>query len=146
MPEPAEPGSLIRKILPFTSIAILIVAIYVGWIFYSRWNDNREADQARAEKQRAAAQHTLDLLGAGEFKILNFYAVPGAIKLGDTANICYGVSEATAVRIEPKVEELHPAISHCLQVSPRKTTEYTLTAEDGKGHTANQSFTIQVVR
>ena len=146
MSESAEPGSVIRKILPFTSIAILIAAIYVGWIFYSRWNDDQEANRARVEKQRAAAQQTLDQLGGGQFKILNFYAVPGAVKRGDSATVCYGVSEAKAVRIEPKVEELHPAISHCLQVTPKKTTEYTLTAEDGKGHTTTQSFTIQVVR
>ncbi len=146
MPERDAPESIIRKILPFTSIAILIAAIYVGWIFYSRWNDDQEASRARAEKQRAAAQQTLDQLGGGQFKILNFYASPGAVKRGDSATVCYGVSEAKSVKITPDVEAIHPAISHCLQVTPKKTTEYTLTAEDGKGHTATQSFTLQVVR
>jgi hypothetical protein len=49
------------------------------------------------------------------------------------------------VRIEPEVGDLHPALSYCLEVAPRKETEYKLTAEDGAGHTATASLAIKVV-
>ena len=146
MPESEEPFALLRKILPFTGVAILIAAIYVGYTFYSRASQAREYERSRADKEAADAKHTIDLLGGGKFKILNFYAVPGAIKRGDQATLCYGTSEAKNVKIAPPVEELHPAMSHCLQVSPKKTTEYTLTADDGAGHSATQSLTLQVLR
>lgn len=141
-----DPISILRRILPFTGVAIIIAALYVGWTFYSRANDARRADQAIANQKAADDKRTVDILGGRELKILQFYAVPGAIKRGDHATVCYGVNEAKNVRIDPPVEDVHPAMSHCLQVSPKKTTEYKLTADDGKGHTVTQSFVLQVLR
>jgi hypothetical protein len=54
------------------------------------------------------------------------------------------VNAAQTVRIDPPVEQLHPAVSHCLQVTPERNTEYKLTASDSAGHTLSQSLTIQV--
>ena len=85
------------------------------------------------------------MLGGGELKILNFYGPP-AIRKGEHAVICYGVYGARSVRIEPQVEKLQPAITHCLQVSPSASTEYKLLAEDGSGHIATKQFTIRVGR
>lgn len=144
-PPPEESKSILQRILPFTSVAIFIAALYVAYTFYSRWSDDKQAREDAAEKQREDAKRTYDLLGGGQFKILNFYASPGAIKRGQPATMCYGVSGTKAVHIEPGVEPVKPAITNCLQVSPRKTTQYTLTAEDGKGHTATESFSLQVV-
>ncbi len=145
-PESREPFELLRKVLPFTALAVLIAALYVGWTFYSRANDARRAEQQVKDKQIADAQHTVDVLGGRNLKILMFYAMPGAIRRGGHANVCFGVNEAKSVRLDPPVEELHPAMSHCFQVSPAKTTEYKLTAEDGKGHSVSQSFELQVIR
>jgi len=48
------------------------------------------------------------------------------------------------VKIEPQTEEpVWPAFSRCVHVSPRKTTTYTLTIEDGVGHT--KSATVEVL-
>ena len=58
--------------------------------------------------------------------------------------MCYGVSNATAVKIEPGVEPIKPALSHCLEVFPKKTTTYTLKAEDAKGNSKSASLTITV--
>jgi hypothetical protein len=141
----SEPFPILRRILPFLSVGVVIAALYVGWIFYSRWSSTRDAAAARTDKEAAEAKRMVDQLGGGEFKILNFYAVPGAIKPGERATLCFGTSETKTVKIDPPVEQLHPAISHCIEVSPRKTTTYTLTAEDGKGHTANQSLDLKVL-
>jgi hypothetical protein len=85
------------------------------------------------------------MLGGGQLKILSFYASPGAIRRGERANICYGVYGAKSVRIEPPVQALYPAIAYCLQVSPSRSTEYKLVAEDGSNHTVTQSLALRVM-
>jgi hypothetical protein len=138
--------SLLRKSLPFLFVATLAVVAYDGWFFYSRWHNARETERMRQAEEAEQARRTIDLLGGGQLKILNFYATPGTIRRGGHASICYGVYGAKSVRIEPLPEELHPAIAHCLQVSPSESTEYKLVVEDGSGHTARQSFTLRVAR
>lgn len=145
MADTGEPLPLLRKLMPFTGVAILIAALYVGYTFYSRASQAREYERSRADKEAADARRTVDLLGGGKFKILNFYAAQPAIKRGSTATLCYGTSEAKNVKINPPVEELHPAISHCLQVTPKKTTDYALTADDGAGHTDTKTLTVSVI-
>jgi hypothetical protein len=55
------------------------------------------------------------------------------------------VSNAKAVKIEPEAEEpVWPAYSRCVHVSPRKDTTYTLTIEDGAGHTKSATLEIRV--
>jgi len=144
MAESGEPFGIIRRILPFMSVAILIAGIYTGWVFYSR----KSADQAIAREQEAKevedARRTVRLLGGGQFKILSFYAYPGVVGRGQETRICYGVSGAKTVRIEPNVEAIKPALNRCLSVAPKATTEYRLVAEDGAGHTATERFTLRV--
>ena len=136
--------SLLRKGLPILSVAVLAAIAYDGWVFYSRWRDAREREQRSQAKEAEEARRTIDMLGGGQLKILNFYASPGAIRRGEHASICYGVYGAKSVRIEPPVKELYPAISYCLQVSPSKSTEYKLVAEDDSDHTATQSLMLRV--
>ena len=125
---------------------VAAAVIYDGSIFYSRWSRERDAERTQAREEAEQARRTLKLLGGNELRIVNFYAYPGVIRPGSHATICYGVTGAKEVRIEPPVEEVWPAISHCLQVSPRKDTEYTLTAEDAAGHSVSQSFVLRVAR
>jgi hypothetical protein len=76
-------------------------------------------------------------------KIAMFYASPEAIAKGQQANICYGTSDVTAVRVEPPVEKLRPALSHCFAVSPKETTTYKLIAQ-GPGGETSKSLTLKV--
>jgi hypothetical protein len=135
---------LFRKALPFLLVAILAAAAYDGWIFYSRWRYAQDAERLRQAKETEAAKRTIDMLGGGQLKILNFYARPGTLHRGGEASMCFGVFGAKSVRIEPPVEELRPTIMHCMQVSPKKTTEYKLIAEDGAGHTETARLTLRV--
>jgi hypothetical protein len=139
-----EPFGALRRVIPFLSVGILIAALYVGWVFYSRWNSNREAEAAAKTKEVEEAKRTVEMLGGGKFKILAFYAYPGLIRSGEEARICYGVSGANNVRIEPPVEELKPSLSRCFNAKLRKTTQFRLIAEDAAGHTATESFTLKV--
>ena len=136
--------SRLRKALPFLLVAVLAAAAYDGWLFYSRWSGAREAEHQSQANEAEAARRVIDQLGGGGLKILNFYATPGTIHPGEHSTVCYGVFGAEKVRIEPLPDDLRPAVTHCMQVAPSKTTEYKLVATDSKGHTATQALTIRV--
>jgi hypothetical protein len=137
--------TFLRKALPFLTVALIALAIYDGWIFYSRRRSADETQRAKVEREAKDARRAVDLMGGGELRILNFYASPGTIRAGDHANVCYGVTGATSVRMEPPVEELRPAVARCIQVSPSATTQYKLFAQDTGGHTITQEFVLKVV-
>lgn len=134
----------LRRLLPLLSFAVLAAIVYDGSIFYSRWTSARDAERARQAEETRRARQAIDLLGGTEFRIISFYAVPQTLRRGRHALICYGAYHAQQIRIEPPVEDLHPAISYCFDVAPRKDTTYKLIAEDGAGHTATASLVISV--
>ncbi len=138
--------ALLRRLLPLISVAVLAAVVYDGWIFYARWRSRREGEQAQREDEARRARQSVELLGGTDFRIINFYASPQAVRPGGPANLCFGVYGAKRVRIEPEVGDVHPAASYCLQVTPRKNTEYKLTAEDGAGHTVTASVAVRVAR
>jgi hypothetical protein len=140
----SDPVRVIRKILPFTTAAVVIAALYLGWVFYSRWEAGREAERAQAEARVKDAQKVLDAYGGNKVTILNLSLSQGAIHRGDTAQLCYGVSNAKAVTISPPVGELWPSMYRCVNVSPTKDTTYTLTASDGQGHSDTKAIEIKV--
>lgn len=145
---PPEPRNGLRIYILVSALVFLLAGLYVGWVFYSRWQQNRAIDakaaaKAAAEKQ-ADSERVYNLMGGDRFAILNFYADPGTIETGATADLCYSVSNAKSVTLEPQSQPVWPAFIHCVQVSPRKTTTYTLTADDGAGHTKTASLELHV--
>ncbi len=142
-----EPQSVIRKILPFTTVGVIIAVLYVGYIFYSRWSENRELAEKAKQRELAADQHTVNAYGDGQPKVLSFTINPGAVHRGERVSICYGVANAKTVTIAPKPEgEVWPSLSRCVDDAPKKDTTYTITADDGQGHTDTQSLAVKVVR
>jgi hypothetical protein len=77
-------------------------------------------------------------------RITQFWAVDTRLPRGETTRICYGVENASAVRIEPDVKRLYPALTYCFEIAPQRTTTYTLTAQDADGSTAMQSVTVRL--
>jgi hypothetical protein len=133
-----------RRAMQFFGLVIVAALIYDGAIFYSRWKGNRQAAEAQAEKEASQERKELDAIGGGGLKILSFYAAPGTIRRGAHTTLCYGVVGAKTVRIEPPVDNVWPSLTRCVQVSPRKDTEYKFIADDGAGHSATQSITVSV--
>jgi len=78
------------------------------------------------------------------FRITQFWAVEPNLPRGETTRLCYGVEDASAVRIEPDVKRLYPALTHCFEVAPQRTTTYTLTAQGADGSTAMQSVMVRL--
>lgn len=131
----------------FGVVAVIVIA-YTAFVFWSRWQENSDlaAKQkaAQASAQRDAAEKSVAVLGGSDFKIISFYATPGKIQRGDTVDMCYGVSNAKAVKLEPPIANVWPSVDRCIQVAPKKTTTYTFTADDGKGSTKTAQLTIEV--
>ena len=142
--QPADPHSRIRTVLKFTWVLIAVAAIYPGWILLERWDQNRRV-QREAEQQRLEAdRRTVEALGGDRFEILHFYATPGIVRRGEEAQLCYGVSNAKTVRLDPPAGAVWPSFGRCLYVKPEKGTTYTLTITHANGQTKSESLVIQV--
>jgi len=137
-----------RKWWRYGWVVLVLVALYVGWIVYSRWSGNRALEQRAAEqhseKEREDAEKTIETLGGTKFDIIAFYIMPGTIHRGESAQLCYGVSEAKSVSLDPPVASMWPSVNRCFEISPKKDTKYTLTAVDASGNTKTQSVTLEV--
>jgi len=149
-PDPASPPSkrALKNPLLYSSLVLAIALLVVGWIMYSRWEDNRQIDrrarQERAQKQSESDRAALEQFGGKDLAIQSFYASPGAIRRGESIQLCYGVANAKTVKLEPQSNPVWPSYGHCVTVSPTKTTDYTLTVTDAAGNTLTQSVKVNV--
>jgi len=134
----------LRAYVVVSCTAFLLVGIYLGWTFWSRWEENRALEEKVASQRLAQDQKIVDAMGGKRFDILGFYADPQSAHPGDTVELCYGVSNAQSVKLEPQSQPVWPAQSRCVQVTPRKTTTYTLTAEDASGQTKTATVVVKV--
>jgi hypothetical protein len=79
---------------------------------------------------------------AADVRIVNFYATAPRLPRGEKELLCYGVENAKTVWLEPPRQELSAALSRCVEVEPKETTIYTLTAQDAAGKQATQQVTV----
>ena len=133
------------KLLPYMTILLIVAALYLAWTFYSRRRDAKSAEERAAAQQTEQNKKVVDqVFGSGQVKLLNFSISPIRLRRGEAAHMCYGVSNAISITIEPHVEDTKPSYNHCFDISPAKTTTYTLTAKDKAGHTETGSLTLTV--
>lgn len=59
-------------------------------------------------------------------RIVHFYAAPPVIAKGEKTLLCYAVENATEVKLDPPEARVSPALSRCVEVTPAKSTRYTL--------------------
>jgi hypothetical protein len=144
-PAPKE-SSFLSRLLPITTVGIIIAALYVAWTFYSRHERTQEAEQAIQKKQDDDRKRVANqIFGSGEIKFSTFSIATSVLKRGETTQLCYGVVNATSVKLDPPPPEpLKPSYRHCLDISPKKTTKYTITASNDKGESQSQSLTLRV--
>jgi hypothetical protein len=146
-PVPPKKSALKNPFL-YSWAAFGIAALIVGWILFSRWYENRgiekRAKEERTQKQQEQDRIALEQLGGKELAIQNFYASPGEIRPGETVQLCYGVANAKSVTLEPQPNPVWPSYSRCVDVTPAKSTIYTLTIADAAGNTRTQSLEVKV--
>ena len=141
MPHPLQ---VIRKMLPYTTAAACVALLYLAWVFYSRASQNRELQRKADEKSLEESRKIVEMYGSGHLKIMLFYAVPPVVGRGETAKLCYSVSNAASVHIDHGVEEIKPSLSRCVEISPTRSTVYTLSAADAQGNQASQTVNVEV--
>ena len=149
LPEQNTPEkSFFKDPLVYTSLIVIAVLLYVGWIVFSRWHENRSLERRatveRTEKQREQDRIAIEQLGGKDLAIQMFYASPAAIRRGQSTKLCYGVANAKNVTLEPQTSQVWPSHSNCVDVAPKKDTTYTLAIDDGAGHSQSQSVTVKV--
>ena len=148
MPPAPQTNSVLKNPLLYSTLALAIVALVVGWILFSRWQENKRIDrqsaQAKSEKQRENDRTALDQFGGKQLDIQSFYASPGVVRHGESVQLCYGVANAKTVKLEPQPNPVWPSYSRCVEVAPKKTTTYTLTVEDAAGNTKSQTVEVKV--
>lgn len=139
-----KPYSGLRNPVLYTSLLVLLAAFYSGWVLFSRRQEVRELEDKAKAAKLAQDQKIVESLGGSSFDILNFYASPPVVQHGETAQLCYGVSNAKSVRLEPQPNKVWPSFMRCVEVVPQKDTAYTLTAEDGRGNTKTATVVVKV--
>jgi hypothetical protein len=140
--------SLLKNPLVYSSAVLAAALLTVVYVMISRWQDarsrERQAAQERAEKQQEQDKMAVEQLGGKDFAILSFYASPPTVRRGESTQLCYGVSNAKKVRLEPQTQPVWPSVARCVDVSPSKSTTYTLTIEDAAGRTQSQNIDVKV--
>jgi len=132
--------NLVAKLVRVMWVPVLLVALYTGFVFWQRnptWPFGIRT-HVRVESDPMAAY------GNG-VKILNFYG-PREVLPAGKAVVCYGVVNAIAVRLDPPVERLWPALSRCFEVKPVQSVRYIITAEGKEHATVSASIEIAVKR
>jgi len=143
--EKSKGTSVLQTLSRIGTFGVIVAAIYVGWTFYSRHLSDEQAARDLAAKQETERKRQADLIfGSGEVKIVSYSVDKASVTRGESADLCYGVVNATKVAIEPHVEDSKPSAYHCLTVSPRATTTYTIKASNDKGDSKQLSVTVRV--
>src|SRR5579863_1102107 len=131
----------------YTSIVILAVMAYVAYVLVTRYESNRQFERRTLEKaieeRREDDRKAIEQLGGSELGIRGLYLSPESIHRGETAQLCYDVANAKIVALDPPEAEVWPSHSRCVNLSPKKTTTYTLTITDAAGRAASQSVELK---
>lgn len=133
-----------RKAYRVTWVTVAAVCLYLGWVYHARRSDTREFVRRLEEPKKAQDRAIVDAYGGGDLTVIVFYATPATIRRGAKSQLCYGVSNAQTVRIEPPVENVWPSFSRCVEVSPENDTVYRLIAEDAAGLKKSASTMVRV--
>jgi hypothetical protein len=134
------------RILRYSWFLVGATVLVVAWTFFSQWMESRKiASDAVARKQRADAA-AAEMMGGNRFEILQFYAYPSIVARGQSTDMCYSVSNAKSVKLDPPAVEVWPSQMRCIDIKPEKTTDYTLTIFDDAGKSKTQTITITVAK
>ena len=146
-PDPQK-KSAFRNPLLYSWTVLAVAALVVSGVFFSRWLENRTFEkrvrEERVRNQQEQDRATIAQMGGRELAIQNFYAIPGTIRRGETVQLCYGVANAKTVTLEPQSNPVWPSYARCVDVTPTKSTTYTLTIADAAGNNKTQSLEVKV--
>jgi hypothetical protein len=133
----------VPRLLRFLWIPIVAAILYLGWVF--GFQRGRFGIGSPPQAINTAAKQEFDRTYSGDsVKIINFYPRDTILTEGNKTLLCYGVTNAKSVRIDPPVDGVSPALSRCVEVEPKHETHYTLTATGADGRSVSQSTSVQI--
>ena len=142
------PKPLFKRPYFYSSLVLAAVALYAAWVLLSRYESNRAFERRHIEQQteqrREDDRRAIEQLGGSDLAVRALYISPAIIHRGQSAQLCYDVTNAKSVTLDPPAGAVWPSHSRCINISPKKTTTYTLTIADASGKTASQTVTLQV--
>ncbi|MGB7847356.1 MAG: hypothetical protein WBL63_17210 [Candidatus Acidiferrum sp.] len=128
----------------YSAIVIVLAVAYVVFVFVSRSKSNQRIAEKAAEQRGADDRAALEQLGGSKLAIRALYVSPDVIHRGESMQLCYDVANAKTVTLDPPEGQVWPSHFRCLDLSPQKTTTYTLTIADTSGKSLSQSVQMQV--
>ena len=134
----------VKRLLRWSWLLVAIAILYGATTVFMRWRQTEQIEAAAEQKQDAADARIVERYGNGELRILTLYASPPVVSRGEKTLLCYGVSNAKSVRIEPAIPDVSPAISRCVEARPVKNTTYRLIASDAAGVEQQREIAVQV--
>jgi hypothetical protein len=147
MPTQAQ-KSIFKNPYLYSAIVFAVVIGYLIVLFAYRYESNREyqrrTQQKAAQLRRQEDQAAIEQLGGSQLAIRAFYLSPPEIRRGQTAQICYDVANAKTIAIAPPVGDVWPSHDRCLNISPQKTTSYTLTITGSSPLAVSQTVQLRV--
>ena len=145
---PSPRKSPLKNPFLYSSLVILGVILYVSYVLYSRYESSKDYERQTKERQneqrREEDRLAVEQLGGTELAIRGLYVSPAAIHPGESAQLCYDVANAKTVTLDPPAGDVWPSHSRCLNISPRKTTTYTLAIANAAGNRVSQTVELRV--
>jgi hypothetical protein len=86
---------LLRRLLPYTTVLMVMAAIWTGWTLYSRQQSAAEAERQSKEKQAEVDRKLVAAFGGDQLSILGFNAQERKFPL---AGECCCVTEFRTLR------------------------------------------------
>ena len=147
-PSPASDGARLKTSTVITIAVFAAAAAYLilvtAWRYESNRAFERRAAQQAAEERLVDDRATVEQLGGSEVAIRALYVSPSIVHKGQSAQLCYDVSNAKTVTLDPPAADVWPSHDRCFNVSPKKTTTYTLTITGPSSPPLSQSVKVTV--
>src|SRR2546427_13051131 len=92
--EKPEEKSIFRNPFVYTTTLIAVAVVYVGFVFFSRWEENRTIEERAKAKEREEAARAVEMMGGNRLEIQRFSGSPRILRRGRAAQVGYGAGNA----------------------------------------------------
>ncbi len=131
-----------RMLLIYGNVALAFVVIWAAIPMIQRYR----REHARPVEKPMRRTPEMDWVDPAKgAQIIQFYVYPNVVLAGGKSSLCYGVAQVKEVRLDPPEGEIEPTFNRCLDVAPKQTTTYTLTATDANGKQLQRTTVLYVV-
>src|SRR2546427_5673515 len=99
--EKPEEKSIFRNPFVYTTTLIAVAVVYVGFVFFSRWEENRTIEERAKAKEREEAARAVEMMGGNRLEIQSFSGSPRILRRGETGLVWYGGGEEQRGGVNP---------------------------------------------